>query len=575
MSSESSNAVQRWKNRNRDRREFLKEAAVGAGGLAVAYSIPGLSSVAAWAAIDPVVETASGKVRGFLNDGIYTFRGVRYGASTAGKNRFLPPKKPEPWTGVHDATNYGYRAPQTNPATRGVAAPETEMTQILAGSDGFRVAPPESEDCLFLNIWTPGLGAAKRRPVMVWLHGGGFSMGSSSDLLYDGTNLARRGDVVLVGVNHRLNVFGYTHFGDFGRPEFAHSGNAGQLDIIAALEWVRDNIERFGGDPKQVMIFGESGGGAKVSMLLASPPAKGLFHSAVIESGPGIRMSEREPASKVAEMLLAELGLSVAQLPEIQSLPTDKIFAAYFSTTAKYKGGGGLGNGPFSPVLDPEVLPAHPFEPAATRISEDVPVMVGWNKTESTVFSFSDPQVFSLDEAGMRKRIEGLVGADADRLIKAYRTEFPKLSPSGIYFYVSSYSMMGTGSVKIAERKAALSRASVYVYRLDWETPISNGKFITPHGLEMPMVFDNVDGGGFALTAGSPEAKRLAVKMSEAWIAFAGSGNPNTKKSGLPQWVPYDLTKRAVMVFDNQSRLVYDPMKEQREIFDRASGRAQ
>jgi para-nitrobenzyl esterase len=500
---------------------------------------------------------------------------VRYGASTAGKNRFLPPKKPEPWTGVHDATNYGYRAPQTNPATRGVAAPETEMTQILAGSDGFRVAPPESEDCLFLNIWTPGLGAAKRRPVMVWLHGGGFSMGSSSDLLYDGTNLARRGDVVLVGVNHRLNVFGYTHFGDFGRPEFAHSGNAGQLDIIAALEWVRDNIERFGGDPKRVMIFGESGGGAKVSMLLASPPAKGLFHSAVIESGPGIRMSEREPASKVAEMLLAELGLSVAQLPEIQNLPTDKILAAYFSTTAKYKGGGGLGNGPFSPVLDPEVLPAHPFEPAATRISEDVPVMVGWNKTEATVFSFSDPQVFSLDEAGMRKRIEGLVGADADRLIKAYRSEFPKLSASGIYFYVSSYSMMGTGSVKIAERKAALGRASVYVYRLDWETPISNGKFITPHGLEMPMVFDNVDGGGFALTAGSPEAKRLAVKMSEAWIAFAGSGNPNTKKSGLPQWVPYDLTKRAVMVFDNQSRLIYDPMKEQREIFDRASGRAQ
>lgn len=575
MSSESSSAVQRWKNRNRDRREFLKEAAVGAGGLAVAYSIPGLSSVAAWAAIDPVVETASGKVRGFLNDGIYTFRGVRYGASTAGKNRFLPPKKPEPWTGVHDATNYGYRAPQTNPATRGVAAPETEMTQILAGSDGFRVAPPESEDCLFLNIWTPGLGAAKRRPVMVWLHGGGFSMGSSSDLLYDGTNLARRGDVVLVGVNHRLNVFGYTHFGDFGRPEFAHSGNAGQLDIIAALEWVRDNMERFGGDPRRVMIFGESGGGAKVSMLLASPPAKGLFHSAVIESGPGIRMSEREPASKVAEMLLAELGLSVAQLAEIQNLPTDKILAAYFSTTAKYKGGGGLGNGPFSPVLDPEVLPAHPFEPAATRISEDVSVMVGWNKTESTVFSFSDPQVFSLDEAGMRKRIEGLVGADADRLIKAYRSEFPKLSASGIYFYVSSYSMMGTGSVKIAERKAALGRASVYVYRLDWETPISNGKFITPHGLEMPMVFDNVDGGGFALTAGSPEAKRLAVKMSEAWIAFAGSGNPNTKKSGLPQWVPYDLTKRAVMVFDNQSRLIYDPMKEQREIFDRASGRAQ
>jgi len=574
VSSKSNSAVERWEPRNRHRRQFLKDAAIGAGGLAVVYSIPGLSVVAAWAAIDPVVETASGKVRGFSNDGIYTFRGVRYGASTAGKNRFLPPKKPEPWAGVHDATNYGYRAAQTNPATRGVAGPETEMTQILAGSDGFRVAPPESEDCLFLNIWTPGLGTAKRRPVMVWLHGGGFSMGSSSDLLYDGTNLARRGDVVMVGVNHRLNVFGYTHFGDLGRPEFAHSGNAGQLDIIAALEWVRDNIERFGGDPKRVMIFGESGGGAKVSMLLASPPAKGLFHSAVIESGPGIRVAEREAASKVAEMLLAELGLSAAQLPEIQNMSTEKILTAYFATTAKYKGGGGLGSGPFSPVLDPEVLPAHPFEPTASRISEDVPVMVGWNKTESTVFSFSDPQVFSLDEAGMKKRIEGLVGPDADRLIKAYRSEFPKLSPSGIYFYVSSYSMMGAGSVKIAERKAALGRAPAYVYRLDWETPIFNGKFITPHGLEMPMVFDNVDSGGLALTAGRPEAKSLAAKMSEAWIAFAGSGNPNTKKSGLPEWAAYDLAKRAVMVFDNQSRLVYDPLKEQREIFDRASTRA-
>jgi para-nitrobenzyl esterase len=555
-----------------DRREFLRNAALVTGGIAVTYSIPGLSNVAAWAANNPVVETVSGKVRGFSNQGILTFRGVRYGASTAGKNRFMPPRKPDPWSGIHDATSYGYRAAQTNPATRGVAGPQSEMTQILAGSDGFRVPPPESEDCLFLNVWTPGLGSAKKRPVMVWLHGGGFSMGSSSELLYDGTNLARRGDIVMVGVNHRLNVFGYTHFGDLGHPEFAHSGNAGQLDIIAALEWVRNNIEGFGGDPKRVMIFGESGGGAKVSMLLASPPAKGLFHSAVIESGPGVRMAERGPASKVAEMLLSELGLTAAQLPEIQTLPTDKILTAYFAVTAKYQGGG-LGNGPFSPVLDPVVLPAHPFEPTATRVSEDVPVMVGWNKTESTVFSLGDPQVFSLDEAGMRKRIEALVGSNAEPLIKAYRAEFPQLSPSGIYFYASSYSMMGAGSVKIAERKSALGKASAYVYRLDWETPISHGKLMTPHGLEMPMVFDNVEEGGFALTGGNPEAKKLASIMSEAWIAFAGTGNPNTKKSGLPQWEPYSSEKRAVMIFDSQCRVVHDPQKQQREIFDRVASR--
>jgi para-nitrobenzyl esterase len=423
-----------------------------------------------------------------------------------------------------------------------------------------------------LNIWTPGMGAAKKRPVMVWLHGGGFSMGSSSSLLYDGTNLARRGDVVMVGVNHRLNVFGYTHFGDLGSAEYAHSGNAGQLDIIAALEWIRDNIDRFGGDSKRVMIFGESGGGAKVSMLLASPPAKGLFHSAVIESGPSIRMAEREPSTQAAEMLLSRLGLDAKRLPEIHALSTDKILAAYFATTAelaKQRGAGGGMSGAFTPVLDPQILPEHPFHPTASRILEDVAVMVGWNKTESTLFMLGDPQVFSLDEAAMRKRVEALVGSDAEALIQAYKTEYPKLSPSAIHFYISSYSMMGSGSVTTAERKAALGKAPAFLYRFDWETPISGGKYLSPHGLEMPMVFDNVDCGGEGLTGGGAEAKKLAAKMSEAWIAFATSGNPNTKKSGLPQWEPFDSTKRAMMIFDNQCRIAFDPLKEQRIIFER------
>jgi para-nitrobenzyl esterase len=561
------------------RRQFFAGVAYAAGGVTVAYSLPGLSSVASWAPSDPVVETASGKVRGFLNNGTCSFRGVRYGASTEQKNRFLPPQKPIPWSGIRDATSYGYSAPQTNPATRSSRAPENELSLILAASDGFRVPPAESEDCLFLNIWTPGLGATGKRPVMVWLHGGGFSSGSSSSLLYDGTNLARRGDVVVVGVNHRLNVFGYTHFGDLGFPEYAHSGNAGQLDIIAALEWVRDNIDRFGGDPKRVMIFGESGGGAKVSMLLASPPARGLFHAAVIESGPGIRMAEREPSTKAAEMLLAELDLEAKRLPEIQKLSTDKILAAYFATTAalaKQRGArGGLGSGPFSPVLDPMVLPNHPFYPTATRVSEDVPVIVGWNKTESTVFMLGDKEAFSLDEAGMRTRVEALAGTDADELIKSYRSKYPNLSPSAIHFYIASYSMMGAGSVTIAERKAALGRAPAYLYRFDWETPVYDGKLISPHGLEMPMVFDNVERGGTGLTGGGEDAKRLAAKMSEAWISFAGTGNPNSKKSGLPRWEPYDSAKRAVMIFNNQCEIVHDPLKAQRTIFERRQNRAQ
>ena len=573
MIYENSGISTKTMDRTQSRRLFLRRAACTAGGMAVAYSISGLSSVAAWAIHSPIVETTYGKVRGFTNDGICSFRGIRYGASTAGKNRFMPPQKPEPWTGVRDASGYGYSAPQTNPSTRGTDGPESDIAKILAASDGFRVAPPESEDCLFLNVWTRGLDAAKKRPVMVWLHGGGYSMGSASSLLYDGTNLALRGDVVMVGVNHRLNVFGYTHLGDFGFPEYAHSGNAGQLDIIAALEWVRDNIERFGGDPGRVMIFGESGGGAKVSMLLASPRAKGLFHSAVIESGPGIRVSERGPATRAAEALLAELALDVKRIPDLQKLSTEKILAAYFGATAalaKQGGaGGGLGSGAFSPVLDPEVLPAHPFYPEASRVSEDVPVMVGWNKTEATVFMLSDKQVFSLDETEMRKRVEGLVGPDTDTLIKMYRGENPKMSPSAIFFHISSYSMMGSGSVTIAERKAALKRAPAYLYRFDWETPVMDGKLISPHGLEMPMVFDNVENGGEGLTGGGLAARKLASRISEVWIQFARTGNPNTPKSGLPRWDAYDSGKRATMLFDNQSRIALDPLKEQRLAFEK------
>jgi para-nitrobenzyl esterase len=415
---------------------------------------------------------------------------------------------------------------------------------------------------LFLNIWTPALGAGEKRPVMVWLHGGGFSMGSSSDLLYDGTNLARRG-AVMVGVNHRLNVFGYTHFGDIGGEEYAHSGNAGQLDIIAALEWVRDNIEQFGGDPGRVMIFGESGGGSKVSMLLASPPAKGLFHAAVIESGPGIRMGERDQATRAAEALLDELKIKAKDLPEIHKLPTAKILAAYFAASAKIAGGGA-----FRPVLDPEVLPKHPFHPTATTISENVPVMIGWNKTEATAFSLGQEELFSLDEEGMRSRIEKLAGSDAGRLIELYRREYPGLSPSAVYFHIASYPRMGSGSVTIAERKAALAKAPAYLYRLDWETPVLDGKLISPHGLEMPFVFDNVEGGGKALTGGGEAARKMADRLSEAWIAFAATGNPNTAKSGLPQWDPYDAEKRPTMIFDNECRIALDPLKEQRLIFE-------
>ncbi len=555
-----------------DRRTILRTMAFGAAGFSVGLT-PACQPVQEKKTPlpEPLVNTKYGPVRGYVNKGVYTFRGVRYGASTGGENRFKPPKPPSPWTEIHDASSYGYRAPQTNPAAQSPLSLDTEIGKILWASDGFRVPTPESEDCLFLNIWTGSLDSKEKRPVMVWLHGGGFSMGSSSDLLYDGTNLARRG-AVMVGINHRLNVFGYTHLGDIAGEEYAHSGNAGQLDIILALKWVKDNIEKFGGDPKRVMIFGESGGGAKVCMLLASPAAKGLFHSAVIESGPGITAEEKEPATKAAEALLLELGLTRETFAEIHALSTEKILTAYFAATAKLAGQGGGG---FGPVLDPVILPSHPFSPEAPAISENVPIMVGWNKTESTAFSLGQDDLWALDEEGLRKRVEMIAGTDTEKLIGLYRKSYPDMSPSSIYFHIASYSGMGSGSVTIAERKMASGKAPAYLYRLDWETPVLGGKLISPHGLEMPFVFDNVNEGGIGLTGGGEEAQKMADKMSEVWITFAATGDPNTPKSGLPLWDPYDTAKRPVMIFDTVSRVEFDPLMEQRLIFAKAEEKAE
>jgi para-nitrobenzyl esterase len=546
------------------RRAILHTMAFGAAGLSVGLT-PACQPIEEKKVPlpEPLVKTQHGPVRGYINKGVYTFRGVRYGASTGGENRFKPPKAPTPWTEIRDASSYGYRAPQTNPAAPFSLSPDTEIGKILLASDGFRVPTPESEDCLFLNIWTPAIDQKEKRPVMVWLHGGGFSMGSSSDLLYDGTNLARRG-AVMVGVNHRLNVFGYTHLGDIGGEEYAHSGNAGQLDIIFALKWIQANIDKFGGDPDRVMIFGESGGGAKVCMLLASPAAKGLFHSAVIESGPGIKVEEREPATKAAEALLIELAITKENLAEIHKLPTDRILTAYFAATAKLAGQGGFG-----PVIDPVILPDHPFYPKAPSISANVPIMVGWNKTESTAFSLGQDELWALDDEGLKKRVEMIASAEAEKLIGLYRKNYPNMSPSSIYFHIASYSGMGSGSVTIAERKMALGKAPAYLYRLDWETPVLNGKLISPHGLEMPFVFDNVDEGGIGLSGGGAAAQKMADKMSEAWIAFAATGDPNTQKSDLPLWDPYDNLKRPTMIFDKESRVEFDPLKEQRIIFEK------
>jgi para-nitrobenzyl esterase len=418
--------------------------------------------------------------------------------------------------------------------------------------------PAENEDCLVLNVWTPALKDGRKRPVLFWCHGGGFVNGSASSPGTDGANLARRGDVVVVSINHRLNVLGFTYLAEFGGSDFASSGDAGMLDIVHALEWVRKNIEQFGGDPNTVMIFGQSGGGRKVGTLLAMPSAKGLFHRAVIESGPTIKLVERDQAIRVAEMLLAKLNVAKSNVRDLQKLPVDRIMSAYFAVVRDMAGQDQMTQG-FSPTVDGQAVPRHPFHPAASPISADVPLMLGSTRTEMTLQS--DAASFSLDEAGMRSRVKTLAAGNSDMLIDVYRKINPSATPSDIFFLIASDYRYGAPIMKIAERRAALGKAPVYLYYFTWETPVQGGRLKSPHTMEIPFAFDNVQISR-QLTGGGADAMQLADRVSDAWIAFARTGDPNTSK--LPHWPAFNPSERPTMVINNQSKVVSDPIREQR-----------
>ena len=518
-----------------DRRLLLGGAA--AAGLFVASG--------AWAAGGdeaPEAATTYGRVRGFNDGGVCVFRGIPYGAPTGGGSRFMPAEPPRSWGGVKECRKFGDQCPQLPP--KGPAAWASWAVNV-----------GETEDCLSINVTTPALRDGKKRPVMVWLHGGGYTQYNGSAPVYDGVRLAQRGDVVVVTVNHRLNLFGYLYLADLAGPKFADSGNIGQLDLVMALQWVRDNITEFGGDPGRVMIFGESGGGGKVSTLLAMPAAKGLFHRAAIQSGPGLRGVSPEKATAVASAVCEALHLNPKSAGDLQRVPTDRLLDALGAVTK-------AGVGRFGPVVDGKTLPRDPFTPDAPSLSSDVPIIVGYNATETTVLGAA-PALFDLDWGGLKEHLaEGAGGGDVDKLVADFRRLRPAASPSDLYFHITTLHGMGTGSVTLAERKSALAAAPAYLYRLEFETPVD--KLRSPHALDLPLVFDTVGKSASLLGPVSEPAQKVADQMSAAWIAFARTGSPNAP--GLASWPRYDTRSRSTMLFNVTSRAVNDPDSEERQI---------
>lgn len=554
-----------------ERRTLLKSAAALAVGGAVNTVLPAKAQAEAppapeagqmvvASATDAIVETKSGKVAGYIRKGIFTFKGIPYSDTTEGANRFMPPKPAKPWTGVRSSRQYGPIAPQLQ---RNLSGKNDEEAFMFAWDDAItrEYQAGTNEDCLRLNIWTQGIDT-KKRPVMVWLHGGGYANGSGNEqLAYDGESIARRGDVVLVSINHRLNVLGYLDLSAYG-DEYKHSANVGMMDIVASLEWVRDNIANFGGDPGSVTIFGQSGGGGKVSFLMGMPSAKGLFHRAVVESGSTLRGRSPENAKAFTEKVLAELKLTKANIGDIHNIPFEKLLEAsqealqhepqppqHVTPSSRLAEFGGL-----SPVVDGELIPAHPFDPKASEISADVPMIIGTVLNEFAN-GMNHPEYEEMTEAEAQAKLREMYGDRAPQVYEAFRAG-AKNKPFDIYSHAAAAERMRRNAIKQATAKAALGKAPAYLYWFKWQTPILNGRPRAFHCAEIPFVFFNTERCD-TMTGGGPDAMALAEKVSDAWTHFARTGNPN--HSGLPEWKPFAAESVPTMIFDNECEMAMNP----------------
>ncbi len=504
--------------------------------------------------MDVEAETSHGRLRGALRDGVAAFKGVPYGAPTGGANRFMPPRPPAPWAGVRDALAYAGQAPQS----RSGFGSRPELLSFVSPPDG----TPETEDCLTLNLWTPGLDG--RRPVMVWFHGGAFSFGSANGERTEGANLARRGDVVVVAVNQRLNVFGFLDLSEAGDARYAQSGNAGTLDMIAALEWVRDNVGRFGGDPGNVTVFGESGGGGKVSTLMAMPAAKGLFHRAIVQSGAVIRLRTRERALRLTERVLRELGVGAS---ELEAVPMARLLAAVepaeralgpspFPLFDRY---------PFGPVVDGDLLPRDPFAPDAPDISAGVPLLVGDTQDEATLFLARDDRVWNdtMTEDEMREAVVAVAGERAGRVVACYRRLHPGASPGRRLAATLTDSNFRIRSLTMADRRTRQPGARTWMYAFAFGSASFDGRLGAPHAFDVPFTFDTTE--TLPEADRTPAAARLAGTMSGLWASFARTGTP--AHPDLPDWPAYEPGRRATLVLDAACRVASDPGAETRALW--------
>lgn len=501
-----------------------------------------------------LAETSHGMIRGFRDRGVNIYKGVPYAGSVSGSRRFRRPAPLEPWIGVRDATQPG--APAIQPPRRN--------------------EPDPSEDCLFLNVWTPE-NDNRRRPVMFYSHGGGYVGGSGSAGGQDGANLARHFDVVVVQTNHRLGLLGFLYLDEIAGAEYEGSGNMGVLDIVEGLRWVKENIASFGGDPTNVMIFGESGGGGKTSCLYAMPEAAPYFNKASIESGPGVRMQTPESAAATTRQVLERLGIAPANWRALLDVPAADLLAVQSNTpnvppfiSPLATGDTRLG---FGPVVDGVLLPNHPFDPVAPAISRDKPLLVGWNEDEYTFFAWQqrNTQAWEVEFSDLQDAFEPQYGPEAARIVEVYRQAMPNATASDIFIAVSSINMMGLGSVDIAEKKTMQAGAPAYLYNFGYKTettiPGTNYSLGTPHAMDISFKFNNQvppppgeePRGGFG--GSRPESYVASHHFAELWTTFARTGIPAA--DNVPDWPEYNLTDRPSMRIDSTCEVIYDRFNEE------------